>query len=104
LQRKRLSLEKKLMSQCIGNEGWVPICPDFLRRFVALIHSMRLSLAKGAHGDPSGKAWQEIGVKPSFGLSGILDALSQVFLGVKARFSRQVISGACIAPESGRID
>jgi hypothetical protein len=26
-----------------------PICPDFLRRLVALIHSMRLSLMKGAH-------------------------------------------------------
>jgi len=41
-----------------------PICPDFLRRFVALIHSMRLSLMKGAHADLSSTAWQEIGVKP----------------------------------------
>src|SRR5271163_3868145 len=48
-----------------------PICPDFLWRFVALIHSMRLSLMKGAHAGLSSAAWQEIGVKPSFGLSGI---------------------------------
>jgi hypothetical protein len=48
-----------------------PICPDFLRRLVALIHSMRLSLMKGAHVDLSSAAWQEIGVKPGFGLSGI---------------------------------
>jgi hypothetical protein len=34
-----------------GNEGWVPHCPDFLRRLVALIHSLRLSLMKGAHAD-----------------------------------------------------
>ena len=26
------------------NEGWVPHCPDFLWRLVALIHSMHLSL------------------------------------------------------------
>jgi hypothetical protein len=32
---------------------------------------MRLSLMKGAHADLSSTAWQEIGVKPSFGLSGI---------------------------------
>ena len=56
---------------------WVPHCPDFLWRLVALIHSMRLSLTKGAHADLSRTAWQEIGVKPGFGLSGItaLDAL-----------------------------
>jgi hypothetical protein len=48
-----------------------PICPAFLRRLVALIHSMRLSLMKGAYADLSGTAWQEIGVKPSFGLSGM---------------------------------
>ena len=41
-----------------------PTCPDFLRRLVALIHSMRLSLMKGAHADLSSAAWQEIGVKP----------------------------------------
>jgi hypothetical protein len=41
-----------------------PICPDFLRRLVALIHPMRLSLMKGAHADLSSTAWQEIGVKP----------------------------------------
>jgi hypothetical protein len=54
-----------------GNEGWVPHCPDFLWRLVALMHSMRLSLMKGAHADLSSTAWQEIGVKPRFGLSGI---------------------------------
>jgi hypothetical protein len=32
---------------------------------------MRLSLMKGAYADLSGTAWQEIGVKPSFGLSGL---------------------------------
>ncbi len=32
---------------------WVAHCPDFLRRLVALIHSMRLSLMKGAHTDLS---------------------------------------------------
>jgi hypothetical protein len=32
---------------------------------------MRLSLMKGAHADLSSTAWQEIGVKPGFGLSGI---------------------------------
>src|SRR5271169_4064094 len=48
-----------------------PICPDFLWSLVALIHSMRLSLMKGAHADLSSTAWQEIGVKPHFGLSGI---------------------------------
>jgi hypothetical protein len=47
-----------------------PICPDFLQRLLALIHSMRLSLMKGAHADLSSTAWQEIGVKPHFGLSG----------------------------------
>ena len=38
---------------------------------MALIHFMRLSLMKGAHADLSNTAWQEIGVKPYFGLSGI---------------------------------
>jgi hypothetical protein len=37
-----------------------------------LIHFMRLSLMKGAHADLSSTAWQEIGVKPYFGLSGIM--------------------------------
>jgi hypothetical protein len=55
----------------IRNKYWVPHCPYFLRRLVALIHSMRLSLMKGAHADLSSAAWQEIGVKPGFGLSGI---------------------------------
>jgi hypothetical protein len=32
---------------------------------------MRLSLMKGAHADLSCAAWQKIGVKPLFGLSGI---------------------------------
>ena len=32
---------------------------------------MRLSLMKGAHADLSSTAWQEIGVKPYFGLSGL---------------------------------
>jgi hypothetical protein len=48
-----------------------PTCPDFLRRLAALRHSMRLSLMKGAHADLGSTAWQEIGVKPCFGLSGI---------------------------------
>jgi hypothetical protein len=39
---------------------------------VALIHPMRLCLMKGAHADLSSTAWQEIGVKPSVGLSGIM--------------------------------
>jgi hypothetical protein len=30
-----------------------PTCPDILRRLVALIHSTRLSLMKGAHADLS---------------------------------------------------
>jgi hypothetical protein len=46
------------------SESWVPQCPDFLRRLVALIHSMRLSLMKGAPADLSSAVWQEIGVKP----------------------------------------
>jgi hypothetical protein len=37
-----------------------------------LIHRMRLSLLKGAHADFSSAAWQETGVKPHFGLSGII--------------------------------
>jgi hypothetical protein len=48
------------------NQDWVPHCPDFLRRLVALINSMRLSLMKGAHADLSSTAWQEIGVMPRF--------------------------------------
>jgi hypothetical protein len=55
-----------------GDKCWVPHCPDSLRRRVALIHFMRLSLMKGAHADLSSTAWQEIGVKPYFGLSGIM--------------------------------
>src|ERR1700733_8111947 len=63
-----------------GNEGWVPHCPDFLWRPVALIHLMRLSLLKGAHADLSSTAWQEIGVKPGFGLSGISQHSTRFFL------------------------
>jgi hypothetical protein len=51
-----------------NNKRWVPHCPDFLWRLVALIHSMRLSLMKGAHADFSCAAWQEIGSSPVFGL------------------------------------
>ena len=47
-----------------GNEGWVPHCPDFLQRLVALIHSMRLSLMKGAHADLSSTAWRKSGSSP----------------------------------------
>jgi hypothetical protein len=42
--------------------------PDFLWRLVALIHSMRLSLMKGAHADLSSTKWQEIGSSPVVGL------------------------------------
>jgi hypothetical protein len=55
-----------------ATNGGCPICPDFLRRLVALIHSMRLSFLEGAHAGISGTAWQEIGVKPFSGLSGIM--------------------------------
>ena len=70
-----------------GNKWWVPHCPDFLLRLVALIHSMRLSLMKGAHADLSSAAWQEIGVKPYFGLSGIiaLDVPLPVCRGVQGK-------------------
>jgi hypothetical protein len=63
---KRPGLVPRQKACFTGNERWVPHCPDFLRRLVALIHSMRLSLMKGAHADLSSKAWQEIGVKPRF--------------------------------------
>jgi hypothetical protein len=49
---------------------------DFLPRLVTLIHSMLLSLMKGARADLSSTAWQEIGVKPFFGLSGITNVHS----------------------------
>jgi hypothetical protein len=45
-----------------------------------LIHSTRLSLMKGAHADLSCTAWQEIGVKPYFGLSGIPQRSIRFFL------------------------
>jgi hypothetical protein len=80
------------------NKCWVPHCPDFLRRLVALIHSMRLSIMKGAHADLSSAAWQEIGVKPSFGLSGIraLDVplRSGLLCGLMIRSERQAICKA----------
>jgi hypothetical protein len=41
---------------------------------------MRLSLMKGAHADLSSTAWQEIGVKPFFGLSGIPQHSMQLLL------------------------
>jgi hypothetical protein len=56
----------------------VPIFPDFLRRLVALIHSMRLSLMKGAHADLSSTAWQEMGVKPGFACPGVPWGLSGI--------------------------
>ena len=65
-----------------GNEGWVPHGPDFLWRLVALIHSMRLSLMKGAHADLSSTAWQEIGVKPAFGLEWGTTALDTPFFAI----------------------
>jgi hypothetical protein len=61
------------------NEGWVPHCPDFLRRLVALIDSMRRSLMKGAHPELSSTAWQEIGVQPGFGLSGMPHHSTRLF-------------------------
>jgi hypothetical protein len=45
---------------------------------------MRLSLMKGAHADLSGTAWQEIGVKPGFGLSGMPQQLDAFFLSLGA--------------------
>jgi hypothetical protein len=64
--------QRSLPGNYPGNKSYgCPIAPDFLWRFVALIHSMRLSLMKGAHADLSSTAWQEIGVKPYFGLSGL---------------------------------
>ena len=47
---------------------------------MALIHFMRLSLMKGAHADLSSTARQETGVKPGFGLSGIPQDSTSVFL------------------------
>jgi hypothetical protein len=58
-------------ASCTNNERWVPHCPDFLWRLVALIHSMRLSLMKGAHADFSCAAWQEIGSSPVFACPGV---------------------------------
>jgi hypothetical protein len=83
-------------SSCTGNERWVPHGPDFLWRLVALIHSMRLSLMKGAHADLSSTAWQEIGIKPGFGLSGIRQHSTRLFGSFRRGcgfidFSREVI-------------
>ena len=73
-----------------GNKSFgCPICPDFLRRLVALIHPMRLSLMKGAHADLSSTAWQEIGVKPYFGLSG-LPCLPHSFV-IRTDLSRRAV-------------
>ncbi len=70
--RRPPQCQNRRVASYTGNQsfGW-PICPDFLRRLVTLIHSMRLSLMKGAHADLSSTAWQEIGVKPFVGLSGL---------------------------------
>jgi hypothetical protein len=62
-----------------GNKDWVPHCPDFLWRLVALIHSLRLSLMKGAHVDLSSTAWHETGVKPRFWLEWDATALDAPF-------------------------
>jgi hypothetical protein len=77
------------------NEGWVPHCPDFLSRLVALIHSMRLFLMKGAHADLSSTARQEVGVKPGFGLSGIPQHSTRFFLS-----SRPGADLRCASPSS----
>src|SRR5271155_5630051 len=61
-----------------GNKGRVPHCPDFLWRLVTLMHSMCLSLMKGAHADLSSTAWQEIGVKPGFACPGVPWGLSGI--------------------------
>jgi hypothetical protein len=54
----------RLRFSLTGNKSFgCPICPDFLRGLVALIHSMRLSLVKGARTGLSSAEWQEIGVK-----------------------------------------
>jgi hypothetical protein len=66
-----------------------PICPDFLRRLVASIHFMRLSLLKGAHADLSSTAWQEIGVKPCFGLEWDTTALDAFFVIRRRRLARE---------------
>jgi hypothetical protein len=58
-----------------GNDVWAPHLLDFL----ALIHSMRLSLMKGARADLSGTAWQESVVKPCFGLSGTPQRWTRLF-------------------------
>jgi hypothetical protein len=42
--------------------GLADVPPDFLLRFMALMHFMRLSLRKGAHAALSSAAWQEIRV------------------------------------------
>ena len=65
----------------------MPHCPDFLQRLVALIHSMRLSLMKGAHADLSSTAWQEIGVKPLLGLSGTRNTQRNYLSVIAAPFS-----------------
>jgi hypothetical protein len=54
--------------------------PRFPVEVCGVIQSMRLSLMKGAHADISSTAWQEIGVKPGFGLSGIPQHSTRLFL------------------------
>jgi hypothetical protein len=70
---------------------------------VALIHSMRLSLMKGAYADLSSTAWQEIGVKPAFGLSGIPQHSTRLFLPLGAKPSEHIpFAGvACTGPPLG---
>jgi hypothetical protein len=59
---------------CVGAEahcrslGCAP--PDFLSRFMALMHFMRLSLRKGAQAALSSAAWQEIRVGMTKGEGG----------------------------------
>ena len=78
-RQNRDSLVRQYGSPSPATKAGCPYCPDFLWMLVALIHFMRLSLMKGAHADPSGKAWQEIGVKPFVGLSGITQHSTRFF-------------------------
>jgi hypothetical protein len=71
--------ERRDLRFSFPTHGWVPHGLDFLWRLVALIYSMRLSLMKGAHAVLSGTAWQEIGVKSGFGLSGLPQHSTRLF-------------------------
>jgi hypothetical protein len=72
-----------------------------------LIHFMRLSLMKGAHADLSSAAWQEIGVKPVFGLSGI-HSTRRAFFAIWSdllflfRFCGRTNGTEAFVPEPGR--